>query len=160
MAHYKKKLVKMASQYDKKVKPRLNEIKDWYNTLTMAQIAKELDVGLRTLQRYAKEHKELADCFCQCKKSLSDSIRASLKKAAVGYYYTEVKKIYETDEAGNVIGNIKVEETTKYAKPDVAAAHLTLKNIDDAWRSDDRETINIKREKLELDKIKMENESW
>lgn len=151
----------MASDnYDKKVKPRLDEIKEWFKTLTMAQIAKELDISVRTLHRYAKEHKELADCFKQSKKSLSENIKGSLKKAAVGYYYTEVKKIYETDEAGNVIGNIRVEETTKYAKPDVAAAHLMLKNIDDTWRSDDKETINIKREKLELDKIKTENESW
>ena len=44
--------------------------------------------------------------------------------------------------------------------PDVAAIHLLLKNLDDDWRNDDRPTMRLKMQKLELEKTKIENESW
>jgi len=71
--------------------------------------------------------------------------------------YVKVKNELGEEE---IVGAVKVEETEKYAAPDTGAIHLLLKNLDDNWRNDDKATMDMKREKLELDKQKAEAESW
>ena len=49
-----------------------------------------------------------------------------------------------------------VEEYKKYAQPDTGAIHLLLKNLDPEWRNDDQTTIDMKKEKLQIEKDKAE----
>ena len=53
-----------------------------------------------------------------------------------------------------------VERYTKYSPPDTGAIHLLLKNLDPEWRNDDRETMDLKQRKLELERQKAEAEDW
>ena len=53
-----------------------------------------------------------------------------------------------------------IEKHKKYAQPDLGAIHLLLKNLDDTWRNDARETMDIKREQLKIAKEKAENSGW
>ena len=49
---------------------------------------------------------------------------------------------------------------TKYAQPDTGAIHLLLKNIDPEWHNDDKATLDLKKEQLELAKKKQEADEW
>lgn len=53
-----------------------------------------------------------------------------------------------------------IEEYERYSPPDTGAIHLLLKNLDPSWRNDDQATMNMKREKLELEKQKAEQDNW
>ena len=53
-----------------------------------------------------------------------------------------------------------VEETERYAHPDTGAIHLLLKNLDETWRNDDQTTVDLKKQRLELEKEKQEANNW
>lgn len=152
------------NKYETHVKPYLDQIPEWYKTMTEGEIANRLGVSQSSFDNYKVEHKELLDCLQSCRKELVDELKESLKKKARGFTYTETKETYmekeNADGTREKAGAIRVEKTTKYAQPDTGAIHLLLKNLDDTWRNDDRETMNLKREKLELDKQKAESENW
>jgi len=147
------------SKYQELVAPRFEEIKTWYRTLNEEQIAKKLGIDKRTLRRYKAQYPELAECFRQSKTELAEELRDTLKKKAQGFFYTETRRTYLTDAHGNKISDVKVEETQKYSPPDTGAIHLLLKNLDDNWRNDDKATMDLKKEKIEIDKQKMED-NW
>jgi ppGpp synthetase/RelA/SpoT-type nucleotidyltranferase len=142
-------------RYETFVKPYLSDIKKWIETLTESQIAGKLGVSVPTFEKYKREHDELRDSLSKGKAALVEELKDTLKKKARGFYYKETKK---TVRDINGVRTQVIEEYEKYSAPDTGAIHLLLKNLDDTWRNDDRETMDIKREKLELDKQKMENE--
>lgn len=146
------------NRYESHVKPHLEEIKEWYQVLTEKQIAEMLGVSVTSFENYKIKYPELRETLQSGKKKLIKTLKETLKKKAMGYSYEETKtKVTEVN--GDVVK--KVTETfVKYAQPDTGAIHLLLKNLDDTWRNDDRETMNLKRERLELDKQKAENENW
>ena len=84
-------------------------------------------------------------------------MKASLKKKAKGFHYEETKTSIR-QEGGKEVKVI--EKYQKYALPDTGAIHLLLKNLDDSWRNDDQATIELKREKMELEKQKAEADNW
>ena len=142
------------SKYETQVKPYLPKIKEWYQTETERQIAKRLGVSVATFENYKSRYPELVEVLQRAKETLVDDLKATLKKKAKGFTYEESKVTTFSD------GTEKIEITTKASLPDVAAIHLLLKNLDDDWRNDDRPTMRLKMEKLELEKTKIENESW
>lgn len=81
----------------------------------------------------------------------------SLRKKARGYYYEETKEVYK-DEDGKITRT--TEKYKKYAQPDVGAIHLLLKNLDPEWTNDDKTTIEIKKQQIEIAKQKAENAEW
>ena len=144
-------------KYETHVKPYLSQIAEWYELLSEGQIAKKLGISQASLDTYKKEHTELAECLKNGRNHLVEELKGSLKKKAKGYYYEETKT-YIREEGGKRVQVI--EKYKKYAHPDTGAIHLLLKNLDPEWRQDDMETVAMKREKLELDKQRAENESW
>ena len=44
--------------------------------------------------------------------------------------------------------------------PDLGSIHLLLKNIDPEWHNDDKATLDLKKEQLELAKKKQEADEW
>ena len=142
------------SKYETQVKPYLPKIKEWYQTMTEGQIAKKLGVSVASFENYKNKYPELVDALQKAKETLIDDLKATLKRKAKGFTYEERKLTVFAD------GTEKEEVTTKASLPDVAAIHLLLKNLDDEWRNDDRQTMQLKVEKLQLEKLKMENDNW
>lgn len=144
-------------RYESYVLPHLDEIREWYNTLSEKDIAKRLGVSVSTFEKYKREHPELADTLKDGRQELVSMLKQSLKKKAVGFEYTETKRTIR-EIAGKKI--VTIEEYTRYSPPDTGAIHLLLKNLDESWRNDDKATMDLKREKIELDKQKAEDERW
>lgn len=145
------------SRYETYVLPHLAEIREWYKTLTERDIAKRLGVSEGTFYKYKTEHKELEAVLRDGRQELVSELKKSLKKKAIGFEYTETKKTIR-EIAGKKV--ITIEEYKRYSPPDTGAIHLLLKNLDETWRNDDAETMALKREKIELEKQKAEDERW
>ena len=79
------------NKYETNVKPRLKDIPKMYETMTEAQIAKELGVAVSSFEKYKLENPELVEVLKQGRKDLIQELKASLKKKAKGYFYEEEK---------------------------------------------------------------------
>ena len=150
------------SKYETYVKPYLNDIKIWTESLTDEQIAEKLKVSRRSFAQYKKDYPELAQAIEDGKKKLVKVLKDTLKKKAKGFYYEEVKTIKmrnpDPDSGSEWIERIEINR--KYAQPDTGAAHLLLKNLDPNWRNDDKETMDIKKKQIELQKQKLDQDNW
>lgn len=144
-------------RYETHVQPFLNDIAEWYGLINEDQIAKKLGISVASFEKYKNEHPELRESLKKGKEDLIEELKATLKKKAKGFYYEETKT-YIKQENGKEVKT--VEKHKKYAQPDTGAIHLLLKNLDDTWRNDDKATQDLKKEKLELDRQKAENENW
>jgi len=143
-------------KYETNVKPYLEEIPKWLETMTEQLIAKKLGVAESSFQLYKTKYPELMKALIGGREILVEQLKDTLRMKAKGYYYTETKvKTRITAEGEEVTYR---EEFKKYAQPDTGAIHLLLKNFDEHWRNDDRETMDIKREQLELKKKQAESE--
>ena len=145
------------NKYESHVKPRLEEIKRWYETLTEEQIAKKLGVSVASFENYKKKYPELKESLQSGREHLIEELRDTLKKKAKGFHYEEKKTIIR--EVNGQQTKV-IEKYERFSPPDTGAIHLLLKNLDESWRNDDKATMDLKREKLELDKTKAENETW
>ena len=145
------------NKYETHVKPRLEEIKSWFGTLTEAQIAKKLCVSVASFENYKLQHPELVNALQAGKDVLIEELEETLKMKAKGFHYKETKKTIR-DVNGN--RTQVIEEFDRYSPPDTGAIHLLLKNLDETWTQDDKQTLALKREKLELDRQKAESENW
>lgn len=145
------------SVWDSQIQPKLPLIKEMIHTYTESTIAKKIGVSVSTFEKYKKEKAELREALEQGKEGLIAELRDSLKKKAKGFHYTETKKIIRK------IGDKKfttIEEYERYSPPDTGAIHLLLKNLDETWTNDDKPTMELKKQKIELDKQKAESENW
>ncbi len=145
------------NKYETHVQPHLEEIQEWVGTLTEEQIAKKLGISVASFEKYKSKHEELVESLKKGRENLIEELRNSLKQKAKGFHYTETKKIIR-DVNGHKTQI--VEEYDRYSPPDTGAIHLLLKNLDETWRNDDKQTMDLKREKIELEKSKAENQAW
>lgn len=150
------------SKYDSHVKPHLEKITKWTEDLTDEQIAARLKISRKSFIEYKKQHPELVEALEKGKKRLVVELKDTLKKKAKGFYYEEVKtvKIHNPDSEAEPEWIEKVEINRKYAQPDTGAAHLLLKNLDPTWRNDDAETMKLKKQQVEIQKQKLEQDNW
>ena len=146
-----------SGKYEIYVEPYLEQIKEWAGVLSEAQIAERLGIREETFSRYKKKHPEIIEAIVAGKKSLAQVLKETLKKKALGFSYKE-KKTTVQDDGGKK--KRVVEEYERYSPPDTGALHLLLKNVDPEWRNDDMVTINLKKEKLELDRQKADDANW
>lgn len=150
------------SKYDSHVKPHLAKITKWTEDLTDEQIAARLKISRKSFIEYKKQHPELVEALEKGKKRLVVELKDTLKKKAKGFYYEEVKtvKIHNPDSDVEPEWIEKIEINRKYAQPDTGAAHLLLKNLDPTWRNDDAETMKLKKQQVEIQKQKLEQDNW
>ncbi len=94
---------------------------------TNDEIAAAMNISVRTILRWAKEHESFGKALAEGKGVSDAKVIRSLYMRATGYEYEEEKKIVEYDKDGNV-KPIRVEKTTKKVLPDVAAQCFWLKN--------------------------------
>ena len=147
------------SKYETHVKPHLEKIRQWYETMTEAQIASRLGVSTSSWENYKQKYPELRECLRHSKEMLAEELKATLKKKALGYFYEETKERY----IQNKEGELQLAErlvVRKHMAPDLGSIHLLLKNLDDNWHNDDVPTMNLKKEQLEITKKKAENDIW
>lgn len=145
------------SRYESHVQPFLEQVKEWYGLLNESQIASKLGVGATSFEKYKREHAELREALSRGKEELVLELKSTLKKKAKGFEYEETKTyIRSVDGKETKI----VERYKRYSPPDTGAIHLLLKNLDETWRNDDRETMDLKRQRLEMEKEKNEANNW
>ena len=147
------------SKYETHVKPHLEKIRQWYETMTEAHIASRLGVSTSSWENYKQKYPELRECLRHSKEMLVEELKATLKKKALGYFYEETKERY----IPNKEGELQLAERLvirKHMAPDLGSIHLLLKNLDDNWHNDDVPTMNLKKEQLEITKKKAENDIW
>ena len=145
------------NKYETNVLPFLPEITKWYSELTERQIAKRLGVSMASFETYKGQHKELRDALQAGQKTLIEDLKDTLKMKAKGFHYKETKKTIK-EQGGQKVK--VVEEYERYSIPDTGAIHLLLKNLDKDWRNDDAATMDIKRQKMEIEREKAEAENW
>lgn len=140
------------------IKPRLNEIKKMYLTMTETQIAQHFGISIQTWIRYKKRYPELETALTDSKENLVQELKTCLKKKAQGFYFTETTETTITNDLGET--TTKTEKKTRYAQPDTGAIHLLLKNLDKDWRNDDLTTVELKKKQMELNERKVESSEW
>ena len=145
------------SKYELNIRPYLKDIPKWYETMTEAEIAKKLGVSVASFENYKNRYPELVEVLHSAKEELVENLKASLKKKALGFSYKETKKVLRSVDGKDTK---LIEEYERYSPPDTGAIHLLLKNLDDTWRNDDQMTVDFRREKLELEKMKAEMENF
>ena len=145
------------NKYETNVLPFLPEITKWCSELTERQIAKRLGVSMASFETYKGQHKELRDALQAGQKTLIEDLKDTLKMKAKGFHYKETKKTIK-EQGGQKVK--VVEEYERYSIPDTGAIHLLLKNLDKDWRNDDAATMDIKRQKMEIEREKAEAENW
>lgn len=138
------------NNYNKKVKPYLDDIAEMTCSMTDEDIAKELGIGYSTWCRYKKDYEELREVLKGGRRKLVKDLKSTLIKKAQGFDYKEIKKTYELNVETGELEVTKYEENVKHALPDVAAINLLLKNYDkDNW-ANDPQMIDLRKKELEL----------
>lgn len=145
------------SRYESHVKPRLEEIRIWYQLLNESQIAKRLGVSQTTFQKYKAEHAELREALKIGREELIENLKMTLKKKAQGFTYEETKTVIRQENGKEVK---VIERYKRYAQPDTGSIHLLLKNLDENWHNDDTPTLKLKREQIEIQKQKADSDFW
>lgn len=145
------------NKYETHVRPRLKEITKWTETMTDEQIANRLGIARSSFEKYKSMYPELVEAIRQGHEGLCQELKGTLKKKALGYYYKETKTTQRKENGKTVV---VVETYEKYAQPDTGAIHLLLKNHDDTWRNDDKTTMDLKKEQVEIAKKKAEENAW
>lgn len=141
------------NKYESHVAPRLGEITEMIRTMTEAQVAETLGISAKSFERYKETHEELREALKKGRQSTSQELRSILLERARGFYRKETE-IIVLEKNGRKQKRIK--EVERYFPPDVGAAHLLLKNIDPNWHNDDQATLDLKAARLEIEKLKAE----
>ena len=142
------------NKYETHVKPYLEEIKKWCQTMTEKQIARKLGIAYSSWCLYKNDYSELSETIKKGRQSLVVELKSTLIERAKGFQYTEKKVIKEGGEV------VREEIYTKSSLPDVAALNLLLKNYDRENWANDPQTLELKKKELELRERQIENNEW
>lgn len=142
------------NKYHSHVKPYLEDIKKWCQTMTEKQIARRLGVAYSSWCLYKNDYPELSEAIKKGRQNLVTDLKSTLIEKAKGFQYTE-KKVIKQD--GVVV---REEIYTKSSLPDVAAINLLLKNYDAENWSNDPAVLELRKKELELKEKQFENNEW
>lgn len=145
------------NKYETHVKPYFEKIKKWYLTKTETQIAQKLGITVQSWIKYKNQYPELRELLQDSKDDLVDELKGILKKKAQGFYYLETTKTVIKDDGKEIK---KIEERQRYAQPDTGAIHLLLKNLDNEWHNDDRQTYELKKKQIDIMQQKADQTEW
>lgn len=148
-------------KYEVSVKPFFKDIEKWLNGgATEKQCATNLGISYASWNNYKKTYPEFKELCEKPRTELVDDLKGALVKRALGFTYEE-KKVYITRDAE---GKEKkhTEITTKMALPDTTAIFGALKIYDPQKLDYDiqAQSIDIKRQELELRKLMAEESEW
>ena len=151
------------SKYDTKVKPRLDEIKEWIESgATNVEIAKQLDITQPSLYKYINEHEELEKIIQEGRTAKVKELTTALFDKAIGGKRV-AKQEFELDEE---TGEMKlVKEVYKNIPPSETAIMILLKHWDKnedgtcKW-SNEPAAIELKKREVELKENTAEDNNW
>ena len=154
-----KKKVGRRGLYETHIAPNFDKIDKMLNDgASEKQVAEALGVSYPSWNNYKVKYKEFGELCNKPRTRLIDDLRSALVKRALGFNYEE-KKIYKKkDEDGKEVTYIEI--TTKYALPDVAAINLGLKNYDKENWANDPQSLELKKQELEIRKMQAEMKDW
>ena len=114
------------SKYFTHVEPKLELIEGWARDgLTDEDIAKQLNIGIRTLYEYKIKYPQFSQALKKGKEIVDYEVENALLKRALGYEYDEIT--YECGE--------EVKRVRKQVAPDTTAQIFWLKNRKpEQWR--------------------------
>lgn len=151
--------------YSEKIEPRLSEIEAMARKgANDKEIIKMLGISGETFYKYLREKAEFADIIKKARQTLSEQdtplVYEAMKKKALGYRYTEKKKIIERDEYGQA-HIVRVEEYEKEMPPDTGAGIFLLKNLDKerGWANEPA-SVELRKEELEIRRMLAEKDNW
>ena len=142
------------NKYYTHVLPNLDKIEQLALTMSEEQIAKTLGIGYTSWKKYKNLYPTINDRIKKGRTQLVAELKSTLIQKARGFMYEETETIYEH---GNLVKKVV---KNKYAQPDTGATHLLLKNYDKENWANDPQTLQLKREELELKKQQIEANSW
>ena len=145
------------NKYETHVKPYFEKIKKWYLTKTETQIAQKLGITVQSWIKYKNQYPELRELLQDSKDDFVDELKGILKKKAQGFYYSETTKTVIKEDGKEIK---KIEERQRYAQPDTGAIHLLLKNLDNEWHNDDRQTYELKKKQIDIMQQKADQTEW
>lgn len=145
------------NKYETHVLPKLDSIREWIVDKTEAEICDALGISERSLERYKVEHEELREALSKGRQNLITELKKTMRRKAFGFHEKETKTTVRIVDGKKTQ---VVEEFDRYYPPDLGAIHLLLKNLDPNWRNDDQTTIDLKKEKLQLEKERAESNQW
>lgn len=144
--------------YRTHVEPHLEKIKEWYQIMSLQQIADALGIAKSTLCKYRNAHPELAAAMADGKKKLIIDLRSAMKKRALGY---EVEETTTKETWSDEKGYTKVVTTSlRHIPPDLGSQCALLKNIDPEWHDADMTTIRQRERDLEIKQQKADSAEW
>lgn len=120
------------SKYETNILPRLEEIEAWARDgVPEDEMARRLSVAYSTFRRYKEQYSALSAPLARTREyvDLVEMVGA-YKKRAMGYTYTETKRVYEIekDPAGKEIKVLKgIQETQKHVPGDPRAMENWLR---------------------------------
>ncbi|MBO5664745.1 MAG: hypothetical protein J6S03_00930 [Bacteroidaceae bacterium] len=146
-------------RYDELVKPYLKNKTEWESDLTEGHIARRLGVSTTTFKAYKDKYPELQDALTKGNQNLIEELKSIMKQTAKGYYKENTKTRYHYigDPADGKIESADVEVNKQWYPPNVAAANMLLKNLDDTWSDNDAATRENKKKQLEIQQQKADN---
>lgn len=112
--------------------------------LTEDQVCTNLGISVATLNKFKKQHIELAKALKKGRDIAVTEVENALFKRALGFEYEELKTSIRMVDG---VETKFTEKTRKYALPDVAACYILLKNKDKerGW-SDNPQKAALERE--------------
>lgn len=143
-------------KYETHVKPAFNLIRQMCELgQSNAKIAENLGIAERTLYTYMDEHPELAQLIADARKKPVELVKSALLKRALGYKYEETT--VETGKDGRTVTTVK----TKHLPPDPTSCLIILKHWakDEGW-THDPQTLELKKQELQIKKEAAEKENW
>lgn len=146
-------------KYETYVKPRLEEIEKWLNDgASEAQVAEALGVSYAAFNNYKRDYAELREICEKPRVGVILKLRSALIDRALGTKVKKVKTYSKKDEDGKEIKY--TEMTVDELPPDVAAINLALKNLDRQNWANDPQTLELKKQELEIKKMLAEAKDW
>ena len=147
------------SKYGTHIKPNFDKISKMLNDgASEKQCAEALGVSYPAWNKYKVKYKDFGELCGKPRTKLVEDLRSALIKKALGMK-VERKKIYsKKDEDGNEVKYTEI--TIDELPPDVAAINLALKNYDKENWANDPQSLQIKKEELQLKKELADFKEW
>jgi hypothetical protein len=136
-------------KYETHVKPYLDKIKEWKrNGATDIQICEQLDISQDTFYGYINKYPEFAEIIKNSKKEFVNELKGNLAELARKHTLTTKKTYIKNDENNKNVQTVEITE--KEVDADPAAIQILLKNLDKENWADNPQSLELKRQELEL----------
>ena len=137
----------MCKYYDY-VEPYLDRVREMASAgATHIEIATALGISESAFYDYLRDFPELKIAVVEGRQSVAVEIKRALLKKALGFSYTEKKKVTKIIDGEE---SITEEEHEKYCLPSEQAAGMLLRNIDPDFNDKDYTSVRLREEELEL----------